>query len=122
MSTARNQQAGYVSPTLTSWVDVSPDTDFPIQNLPLLLLTTWTEYDPTLDAVPLQAYELVAGHLRRLDLSENLTSNRALLVGFTREPGPARLCVRPGGKKRRDFEPIEPSEARTMFRISLPVR
>lgn len=88
----------------------------------LLLLTTWTEYDPTLVAVPLQAYELLAGHLRRLDLSGNLTRNRALLVGFTREPGPARLCVRPGGKKRRDFEPIEPSEARTMFRISLPVR
>ncbi|MCH9035312.1 MAG: fumarylacetoacetase [Planctomycetes bacterium] len=34
MPSTTDQQAGCVSPALTSWVDVSPDSDFPIQNLP----------------------------------------------------------------------------------------
>lgn len=85
----------------------------------MLLMTTFDEIDP---ASIRRNRELnrTAGHV--LDRSLAMTRNQALFVGFSYEPGPARLCYRKSqaGVSRR-WKDIEPNESVVMYRISVPI-
>lgn len=55
-----------------------------------------------------------------LDRSHYLLPQTALFVGFSRDPGPLRLCYRKSD--RGQWTPIAPSYADVMYRIAIPVR
>ncbi len=84
----------------------------------LLLSTVYSE----LDRSSQQVRELTNSNVRELDLSNRIGRYQALLVGFSDEPGPARLCWRPGGNSDAAWRPIHPSKARVMYRTLIPVR
>ena len=88
----------------------------PFQNA-LLLLSTLDEYDPmTLKGGGL-AFE--AERCRFLDMSDRLRKDTVVLIGFARDAGPVKLCVRRGS---RDYRPVTPSQAWTMYRVVIPLR
>jgi hypothetical protein len=86
----------------------------------LLLLTTLEEYYPgTLNVSQWNAgLELLPDRCRELDLSDRLTRNAMVLVGFTNDAGPVKLCTRTGSGK---YERLMPTEAWTMYRVMIPV-
>ncbi len=55
--------------------------------------------------------------MRRLDVSSLLRRDTALLVGFSEEPGPVRLCMGTNSA----YEAVTPVRARTVYRIQIPV-
>ena len=85
----------------------------------LLLLTLYQEIDR--DEVLRKGYELIRSHGQRLDWSDHLTQDTALFVGFSREPGPSRLCYRPAGQDNRRFKAIQPSQADAVYRVAVPI-
>ena len=91
----------------------------------LLLVSTFREYDGVLSSGMRGALgsstELARTYLRKLDVSELLTRDVMLLVGFSDAPGPARLCYRPAGTDRR-FRPTRPSRCLTMYRVLIPIK
>ncbi len=87
----------------------------------LLLLSTLAEYDELTGKGQLSRPNLLPGYCRSLDRSDSLSRRTAMLVGFSKGPGPVRLYSRNSRKKNRDFSPLIPSEARTMYRIFIPV-
>jgi hypothetical protein len=87
----------------------------------LLLLTTLREYEPDTSGTGFGGLDLEASHARTLDRSELLTRDTALLVGFSKEAGPVRLTMRSSKRKRNGFETREPREARTMYRVLVPM-
>ncbi len=89
----------------------------------LLLLSTRGEFVPPPPAGGMinTQLQLVSTNLRSLDCSERLTRQMALLVGFSDDAGPAPLCVRPGGDDDGRFRLLKPTEARTMYRIWIPM-
>jgi len=58
---------------------------------------------------------------QRLDCLSRLTTDTALFIGFSRDPGPARLCWRKPGAPGTGWKPIHPSRARVMYRIAIPI-
>ncbi|UCG31549.1 MAG: hypothetical protein JSU68_07760 [Phycisphaerales bacterium] len=87
----------------------------------LLLLTTLREYEPETSGTGLGDPDMEATHGRTLDRSDLLTRDTALLVGFSKDAGPVRLTLRSSKKKQNGFETREPREARTMYRVLVPV-
>jgi len=86
----------------------------------LLLLTTLEEYDPTVLNVSQwnAGLELMPDRCRELDLSDRLTRNAMILVGFANHAGPVKLFTRTGSG---DYERRIPAEAWTMYRVMIPV-
>lgn len=91
----------------------------PAQNA-LLLLTTFAELRPVTDSI-LGSRDLARTNLAGLDLSDLITKDTALLVGFSNAPGPARLCCRTAGQNRR-FRPLTARSAMTLYRILIPMK
>lgn len=85
----------------------------------LLALTVFEEIDTQSLLSDFQA--LVRSYGQRLDRSDALTRTRALLVGFSDRPGPARLCLRPTDRPTAAWRPLTPNQATTMYRIALPI-
>jgi hypothetical protein len=83
-----------------------------------LLLTTFDEIDPESLSGNWEVGR-TAGHT--LDRSLAMTRNHALFVGFSREPGPARLCYRKSEASSMRWRDIEPDESLVMYRISVPI-
>lgn len=86
----------------------------------LLLLTTMKDLTPE-STYHRYGADLARSHGRRLDLTDGLTTDTAVLIGFTREAGPVRLCVRRAGGGG-GFDAREPRTARTMYRFWIPLR
>jgi hypothetical protein len=87
----------------------------------LLLLTTLREYEPETSGSGFGDPDLEATYARTLDRSDALTRDTALLVGFSRGAGPVRLAIRSSKRKRSGFEICEPRDARTMYRVLVPM-
>ena len=51
--------------------------------------------------------DLLRTYLSNQDLSDLMTKDVALFIGFSSKPGPTRLCCRPAGS-RRDFRAVQP--------------
>ncbi|HSW45197.1 MAG TPA: hypothetical protein VLM89_06460 [Phycisphaerae bacterium] len=85
-----------------------------------LLLTTF--YDEiNLGGALAEGRELHRSHLTDLDRSNELTPETALLVGFSRDPGPMRLCYRKSDRAGGRWTALVPQWADVMYRISVPV-
>jgi hypothetical protein len=85
----------------------------------LLILSFLNELEPRSVSTEWGS-DFARSRLRDIDLSNALTPKQAFVIGFTREPGPARICTRPAGSDR-DFRPVNPRSARTMYRFAVPV-
>ena len=85
----------------------------------LLALTFFDEIDiPTLIG---DNHELIRSYGQCLDRSNALTRGRAMLVGFSDRPGPARLHLRPADRPTGSWRPLTPERAATMYRILIPI-
>ncbi|NLX13045.1 MAG: hypothetical protein GXY44_05230 [Phycisphaerales bacterium] len=82
----------------------------------LMLMTTFDEL-PQHEMIK-ENQEIGRSRGQRLDRSSLLRGNYALLLGFSTDPGPARLCWRRGEGKWR---PVTPDRARVMYRIEIPI-
>ncbi len=88
----------------------------------LMVLSTYAELDLETDSSGLLHSEMERSRGFDLDRSEALTTRTALLMGFTSDnAGPARVAFRSAGGTARDWEPIEPSDAYTMYRFVIPL-
>lgn len=87
----------------------------------LMLLTTFQEFKPASEPQWGGGRSLARTYLTGLDLSDLLTKDVMLLVGFSDAPGPARLCYRPAGTQRK-FRPIRPGTSLTMYRVLIPIK
>ena len=85
----------------------------------MLLLSTFDKID--MRKLSQSNQTVMRSQGRRLDRSLDLTNNVALFIGFSRDPGPARLCWRKPGANRDAWRPIHPSRARVMYRIAIPI-
>ena len=98
-----------------------------VKNLPLeryqdalLMLTTLSEhYPPNVQGVFGGGHDFLARHCRQLDLSDRLTEDCVLLIGFAEAQGPVMLCTRKGS---RAFKPLAGDRAYTVYRFLIPVR
>jgi hypothetical protein len=96
--------------------------DAGVSEAALFLLTTFQEQEPEAANSPaFGARTLARTYLTRLDLSDLLTKETMLFVGFSDTPGPARLCYRPAGT-RRQYRAVRPSSCLTMYRVLIPVK
>ena len=90
----------------------------------LLLLSTVGDFDPLRDtnmgAAIWGARTWSRDRLRRLDLRDQLQSDRVILIGFAEDPGPVQLSRRTG---ERPYRPLKAERGRslTMYRIRLAV-
>ncbi len=82
----------------------------------LLLMTTFDEIAQ--QDMLRENQEICRSRGQRLDRSSLLRGDYALLLGFSDDPGPARLCWRRGEGKWR---PVTPDQAHVMYRIEIPV-
>jgi len=98
-----------------------------VRNLPLenyqdalLMATTISEHAPrNLKGAWGGGHDFLARHCRQLDLSDRLTTDYVLLIGFAEDQGPVMLCTRKGG---RAFKPLAADRAYTLYRFLIPVR
>lgn len=88
----------------------------------LLLLTTLKEYEPANAGSGIGDLDLLATHCRELDRSDTLSPEVVMLVGFADRASPVRLAARTSKKKPGQFRTLDPGEARTMYRVLIPVR
>jgi len=90
----------------------------------LLLLTALSEYDEINTGIKggytKEAILFSRERCRTLDLSDVLTEDVVLLVGFARDAGQVTLCTRRSGSDR-EYKRLIPDEAWTMYRIVIPV-
>ncbi|MEE9297236.1 MAG: DUF4350 domain-containing protein [Phycisphaerae bacterium] len=87
----------------------------------VMLASLLAEYAAPMDTGGFTArfnVSFAADGLRHLDLSHFVDRRHALFVGFSKAPGPVRLCTRSGGD---DYEPVVPVEALTVYRVLIPV-
>ncbi len=82
----------------------------------LLLMSTFDEIAQI--EMLRQNQEIGRSRGQRLDRSSLLRGEYALLLGFSDDPGPARLCWRRGEGKWRA---VTPNQAHVMYRIEIPV-
>ena len=87
----------------------------------LLLLSTLKEYEAEAAGSGFGDPYLEGTHCRRLERSDLLSRDTVMLVGFSDQAGPVRLAVRNSRKKQGEFGPLRPGQARTMYRILIPV-
>lgn len=85
----------------------------------VMLLSVLSELPPR-TSQHTNAVDFARSRCYGLDLSNNLTDRQAYLIGFTRASGPVRLGLRSAGSDR-DFRPVNPRSARTVYRIAIPV-
>ncbi|UCD28356.1 MAG: hypothetical protein JSV03_14925 [Planctomycetota bacterium] len=85
----------------------------------LLLLTTFDDVDQW--QIKQKGQEIGRSQGQRLDRSSVLTKDTALFVGFSEDPGPARLCRRKPGTSTGSWKAIQPSESHIMYRIKIPI-
>jgi len=97
-----------------------PKVTADISEAALLLLTSFQEFKPAINP-QWGSSSLARTGLSGLDLSNLITKDTALLVGFSDSAGPARLCYRPAGS-RRSFRAIRPSASLTMYRVLIPIK
>ena len=91
----------------------------------LLLLTALSEYDESATTIKSvytdQPILFSRERCRPLDLSDILTEDMVLLVGFAKEdPGPVSLCTRRSSPNRA-YKRVIPDESCTVYRIIIPV-
>jgi hypothetical protein len=87
----------------------------------LLLMTVHADVDPMLYGLH-AIYGLrhfSRARMRHLDMADHVQEDMALLVGFTNEGGPVRLCVRGAGRTK--YAPLDPEYAQTVYRFLIPV-
>jgi len=92
----------------------------------VLLLSTLTDYNPpaaSTSAMMIGEWIPSLARARQLDLSGCVDERHCVLIGFAQnDPGPVRLCYRGGGSSDEDeFDPIEPRQAWTVYRIVIPI-
>jgi len=85
----------------------------------LLLLTTYDDIDT--DLFTNSWHDIGRSHGQRLDRSPFVNNHTALLVGFSEDPSPCRLCWRKPGAKSNKWKPIHPDESHVMYRIEIPI-
>lgn len=85
----------------------------------LLMLSVFNELEPKSVSAEF-ATDFARSRMRDIDLSNDLYPDQAFIIGYTRDAGPARICTRPAGSDR-DFRPIHPRHARTMYRFAVPI-
>jgi hypothetical protein len=90
----------------------------------LLLASTVSQFDPATFAGMVHQFFGPAvwsrDRLRQLDLSDELTRDTAILVGFADGPGPVRLFGRSGGRRYHVIKP-EAGKSSVMYRVRIPV-
>jgi len=89
----------------------------------LLLCSMFSEYRPEPTTSPTGQLRFATGAVsaercRHLDISSSIDTDTALFVGFSRDPGPARVCTRTGDSR---YEPVHVLESVTMYRILIPL-
>lgn len=85
----------------------------------LLMLSFMHELQPKSVAAE-YATDFARSRLRDIDLSDELYRNQGFIIGFSRDPGPIRLCTRSAGSDRA-FRPVNPRTARSMYRFAVPI-
>ncbi len=86
----------------------------------LLMLSLLGEHLPSNIQAPMAAeFDFSRWHCGQLDRSDELTTDRVLLIGFTDEQGPVMLCTRSGGGS---YRALPADEAHTMYRFWIPVK
>lgn len=60
----------------------------------------------------------VADGVRHLDWSHFVDTHNALFIGFSRSPGPVRLCTRTGTD---EYQAVIPDQALTLYRVVIPL-
>ncbi len=82
----------------------------------LLLLSTYSEVDPNV----LEKRSVVRPTGANLDCATLITEDRALFVGFSRDPGPAKLFGR--NSENDDWDAYGVSDSLVMYRVWIPVK
>ncbi len=86
----------------------------------LLVLTFHSEID--VRRMVSEHYEVIRHYGHRLDRSAQVMRDTALFVGFSRSPGPVRLCYRRSERSQDPWRAITPSEPEIMYRIAVPIQ
>ncbi len=86
---------------------------------PLLLLSFYD--DAALVGLLRDGQELARSQGRELEMSARLEAGTAVFIGFSDNPGPARLCRRKPGAEADAWKPIVPSRAAVMYRFTVPI-
>ncbi len=86
----------------------------------LLMMTMLSELDPR--NLP-QSFspggcDISRRHCRQLDVSDMITKERFMLIGFADDQGPVTLCTRTGSAA---YKPLLPDQPHTMYRFVIPV-
>ena len=84
----------------------------------LLLMSLYDELDQ--NETHKSGFELLRSRGHELDRSAFLRQNTALFLGFSRDPGPARLCYRDAGTKQK-WAALQPAQADVVYRITVPI-
>jgi len=84
----------------------------------LLLMSLYDEFDQ--NETRKSGFDLTRSRGHELDRSAHLRQNTALFVGFSRDPGPARLCYREAGTKQK-WAALQPTQADVVYRMAVPV-
>jgi hypothetical protein len=120
---AQNNWGAFAARGLTGVPNAAKWRDVPLFQSALLLGTTLSEYDRAnsdiKDSLSASVVEFTRERCRAWDLSDLLTEDVALFVGFAPSPGPVTLCTRT--RSKGDYRRLEPSEAWTMYRIIIPL-
>lgn len=86
----------------------------------LMLLSVYNEVN--VSGLLNEGNELRRTHGVELDRSDWIQPAESLFVGFSKAPGPARLCYRKSERANGSWTPLTPSQANVMYRVAIPVR
>lgn len=89
--------------------------------VPSLLVLTFFDHD-TLSGLLYQGQDLQRSQGRDLEMSSRLQPGTALIVGFSEDPGPMRLCRRKPDSDADAWKPITPSRSAVMYRFTAPIQ
>lgn len=84
----------------------------------LLLMSLYDEFDQ--NEIRKSGLDLSRSRGHELDRSAYLRQHVALFVGFSRDPGPTRLCHRDAGTKQK-WTPLQPTQADVVYRMAVPI-
>ncbi|NOT02951.1 MAG: hypothetical protein HOP29_20325 [Phycisphaerales bacterium] len=90
--------------------------------LAAMLLSLSGDYNPPVNESGLRNFAtplLSQGSARHLDMSNLVDTRTALFIGFTKDAGPASLCVRDDGDEV--YRRVAPSSAITIYRVLIPI-